>query len=284
MPFKPELRTPFADLADHLVEASKGREVVYIPNPGNFGDGLIRHGTKLLFSDYGIEHYELNIGYSRIRYQLFPLLAKQNRYHFVYGGGGAWSPNYAFGDRIAKLIARRTPRLTVLPSTFGLENPPKIGTLFRRDQQKSKDTAPNSIFCHDMALYTAAREQADQYLYPAPTKALGIMMRTDHESRFSGTVIRDLPKNEDISLEGDHMSPGSQFLMRVADYETIYTDRLHIAIAASLVGRKVKLLTGNYFKIKAIYEATLAPHFSDLVELLPDDFTIENVAEHAAVV
>ena len=284
MPFRPELRKPFVDLAEHLVDATKAREVVYIPNPGNFGDGLIRHGTKLLFRDYGIEHYELNIGYSRIRYQLFPLLMKHNRYHFIYGGGGAWSPNYAFGDRIAKLIASRTDRLTVLPSTFGLETPPARGTLYRRDQQQSKDAAPRSTFCHDMALYTAARQQADLMVYPQPTKPIGIMMRTDHESRFAAANIRDLPDNEDISLEGDHMSPGSEFLMRIADYETIYTDRLHIAIAACLVGRKVKLLTGNYFKIQAIYNASLAPHFSDLVELMPDDFAIADVAKHAALV
>ena len=284
MPFRAKLRTPFSDLADHLVDAANDRQIIYIPNPGNFGDGLIRHGTKLLFSDYGIDHYELNIGYSRIKYQLFPLLLKQSRYHFVYGGGGAWSSNYAFGERIAKLIASRTRRLTILPSTFGLENPPATGTLFRRDEQQSKDTAPNSIFCHDMAFYTAARKQADCWLYPEPKKALGIMMRTDHESRFAQANISDLPDNEDISLEGDHMSPGSEFLMRVSEYETIYTDRLHIAIAACLVGRKVKLLTGNYFKIKAIYDATLAPHFSDLVELMPDDFTLEDIAKKTALV
>ena len=78
------------------------------------------------------------------------------------------------------------------------------------------------------------------------------------------------------------MAPGSEFLMRVADYETIYTDRLHISIAACLVGRKVKLLTGNYFKIKAIHAATLAPHFSDLVELMPEDFTLDDVALKSA--
>lgn len=277
MPFRPSLQGPFEELADHLVNAAKDREIVYIPNPGNFGDGLIRYGTKLLFGDYRIEHYELNVGYSRIRYQLFPLLAKKNRYHFVYGGGGAWSSNYSFGHEISKLIASRTERLTVLPSTFGLANPPENVRLYRRDQDQSKKAAPNSTFCHDMAFYAAAREQADSFLYPEAIKKVGLMMRTDHESRFDQNGLLELQNNEDVSIEGDHMAPGSEFLMRIAEYETIYTDRLHIAIAACLVGRNVKLMTGNYFKIKAIHAATLAENFSDLVELMPDDFTVRDL-------
>lgn len=210
------MRETFAALGRHLTEAADGRQIVYLPNPGNYGDGLIRYGTKQLFSDLGIAHYELNLGYSRIKYQLFPLLLKRDRYHFVYGGGGAWSNAYGFGQSTVELIARFTDRYTALPSTFGKPVSLTNGTIFRRDKAESVVNAPTAEFCHDMAFYAAARAGAHAYVWPEPTKRIGIMMRTDHESRFSSDMLDEA--NEDISLEGDHMSIGPDFLMRVADY------------------------------------------------------------------
>ncbi|NHK26905.1 polysaccharide pyruvyl transferase family protein [Parvularcula flava] len=265
----------FEYLADRLRALSDGRRLVYIPNPGNYGDGLIRYATKQFLADFGFEHHELNIGYTRARYQLAPWLVKGNAC-FLYGGGGAWSEHYGFARDYCRFIDRFTDRLMVLPSTYALDGLPKRAVMFRRDEAQSVDFAPNSEFCHDMALYAACRKKGGGRVWPAPTQGTGMFLRTDRESRLSAEAVPG--GNVDLSLEGDHMSNGDDFLSRIAAYETVVTDRLHVAIGACIVGRKVRLITGNYFKIRAIYDASLAPHFGDQVSLVEEPMSVNDLA------
>lgn len=265
-----DMRQEFIALGEQIKADSAGREVIYIPNAGNFGDGLIRYGAKQLFHDMGIVHHELNIGYGRVRYQLMPYLLRAKKYYFVYGGGGAWSDAFGFGHRIASTIAKRTDALTVLPSTFGFPVNLQGGTLYRRDKTRSADNAPTSRFCHDMAFYVACREKNQGLNYGAPSHELGIMMRQDEESRFAD--VKMPAGNRDLSLEGDHMSVADEFLREVAQYETVYSDRLHIGIAGCITGRKLKVIPNNYFKTQAIFASSIAPYFSDHVELMDESY------------
>lgn len=265
----------FVVLAESLKAASKGRTIVYIANPGNYGDGLIRYGTKQFLNDYGLVHEEICIRYSKIKYHLLPYLLRSERYFFVYGGGGAWCSAYGFAQSTCKFIDHFTDHYAVLPSTFALPNPPKKGIMFRRDKNNSIEFNPESRFCHDMAFYIALRTNVDNYVFAPPKNPVGVFMRTDHESKFGSASVP--LGNVDLSLEGDHMSNGDDFLRRVAAFETIYTDRLHVCIAGIITGRKVKLVTGSYFKIKAIYEASILPNFRDQVELLPEGFQLSDL-------
>ena len=52
----------FDTLARVIQEKSAGRQVIFLPNPGNFGDGLIRHGAKRFLYDYRIPHTEIHLG------------------------------------------------------------------------------------------------------------------------------------------------------------------------------------------------------------------------------
>lgn len=255
----------FNELAESIATAASGRKIIYIPNPGNFGDGLIRYGTKQLFLDHQIVHDELNVRYSHVKFQLTPYLLKNKNYYFVYGGGGAWSEAYGFAKNTVKYIDRFTSDYTVLPSTYALAGIPSKGRLYRRDQGDSIKFSPSSIFCHDMALYSACRP-GSKASYPAPTKGAGICMRTDHESRFAGQAVP--ANNVDLSIVGDHMCNGDDLLKMVAEYDHITTDRLHICIAACIVGRPVDLITGSYFKIKAIYESSIKVMFGDQVRIV----------------
>lgn len=255
----------FNELAANIIASAQGRKIIYIPNPGNFGDGLIRYGTKQLFLDHQIENDEINIRYSHVKFQLTPYLLKNKKYYFVYGGGGAWSEAYGFAKNTVKYIDRFTKDYTVLPSTYALPDMPEKGTLYRRDNAESTKFAPNSAFCHDMALYAACRPTS-RVTYAAPTKGMGICMRTDHESRFAGQVVH--PNNIDLSVLGDHMCNGDDLLKMVSEYEHITTDRLHICIAACIVGRPVDLITGSYFKIRAIYESSIKDVFGDQVQIV----------------
>ena len=59
------------------------------------------------------------------------------------------------------------------------------------------------------------------------------------------------------------------FLQEINRYDEVRTNRLHIAIGAACLGKKVKLYANNYYKIRAIYEYSLQGKF-DNVEWMDD--------------
>jgi hypothetical protein len=261
------LKQEYDSLAEDLLDAASGRRVVYFCNPGNRGDALIRYGTKLFLEHYGIDHIEQNVAGPHGRSHALPYLSPTfpDDVLFLIGGGGAWSQSYNGGYRLARLISRGRGRLFVLPSTFEFSPSGVRGTLYRRDQGESRDAVPNSRFCHDMAFYAAIhRNELGFDRMPASSSA-GIYFRSDLESRFR---MSELPAdNYDISAAGDHMSSADQFIRELASNRVNVTDRLHVCVGSLVARRQVYLMTGNYFKIRAIYESTIRPYFGTEIEL-----------------
>lgn len=54
------------------------------------------------------------------------------------------------------------------------------------------------------------------------------------------------------------------FLTYINQFDVINTNRLHVAIGATLLGKQVNLYGNNYFKIKAIYEYSILNKFSNV--------------------
>lgn len=250
----------FHNLANVIKAQAQSKTVIYIPNPGNYGDGLIRYATKAFFSDYNIEHIEINSSFRFGKSSFLPLLFNQKAHLFVYGGGGAWSKTYNAGKRTVDFLSQFTSNIIVLPSTYETTPNRSRGTYFRRDEFESKRNFPQSLFCHDMAFYLAHRNipiNADR------NGPVGNMFRTDGESKRS---LCDIPDdNIDLSTFGNHMSNGDMLLSSIARYSVIHTDRLHLAISGGLVGCDVQLYAGNYFKIKAIFDSSIRDIFPSKV-------------------
>jgi len=255
----------FDKLATTIRAKANGRQIIYVPNPGNFGDGLIRHATKVFFHDYDIPHLEINVGFRGGKLVLTPALIEnvfRQNYFFIYGGGGAWHSKYQFGKTIVDFIATATSHYLVLPSTYEIFPVNAKGTFFRRDQYQSKIRAPQSKFCHDMAFYLVATGQLLGGDSKKPVHKNGFLFRRDAESDTDSNLLP--ASNVDLSLEGNHMSPADIFVHRVAQYEIINTDRLHVSIAGCLCKRRVNLVTGSYFKIQAIYNSSMADQFENV--------------------
>ena len=53
-------------------------------------------------------------------------------------------------------------------------------------------------------------------------------------------------------------------LNAIAPFEEVKTNRLHIAIASVILGKKTTLYDNIYFKKREIYKYSIAPHFSDI--------------------
>lgn len=56
-----------------------------------------------------------------------------------------------------------------------------------------------------------------------------------------------------------------KFLNYINQFEVINTNRLHVAIGATLLGKQVNLYGNNYFKIKAIYDYSLSNKFNNVI-------------------
>lgn len=256
------LRAPFASLADALLKASAGRDVYFMRNDGNFGDALIHRGTEVFLEDVGIRYTLLDMASrgAKIRGMLRGaadhLRSRDRRALFIYSGGGGWAD---VCDVALKNVRRQfaiTRDMFVLPSTIERTLPDPSLPLFVRDLYQSHRNLPAAPFCHDMAFYLALvdpdRLLADR---KPPTKRLGLVFRTDNEARISSAVRH--PDNVDISALGTTGSPIEEFLRHLDQYEHVVTDRLHAAIGAALLGKRVSIVTGSYFKIEAIYRSSI---------------------------
>jgi exopolysaccharide biosynthesis predicted pyruvyltransferase EpsI len=206
-----------------------------MPNPGNVGDRLIHQGTRAFFHRINLEHTETTAPPSR------PVGT------FIYGGGGSWCHNWPKSPQRVEQGARHAHTTIVLPSTFELEttlyNDPTIH-FFCRDRYNSQRTCPRATFAHDMAFHLK------NVLQPQQGSGVGYFMRTDREKRV-GTLP---PNNNDISIT---TRQPRIFIRIINRCRVIHTDRLHVAIIACMLDKKVLFYPGNYFKNKAVYLSSL---------------------------
>ncbi len=157
----------------------------------------------------------------------------------------------------------RDTRIIVLPSSIDdrvarfLKEFPNLH-LHCRGRESLAIARRHGISCglaHDVALAADVsrwRREGDGVLH---------CFRTDAES---ATNFRP-EDNDDISMaEQDCWTPencgpaADRFLSTIAGYAEVQTDRLHVAIAAVLLGKKVVLYTGMDHKIREVHAFSLA--------------------------
>ncbi|MCO6412676.1 MAG: polysaccharide pyruvyl transferase family protein, partial [Thiogranum sp.] len=264
-----KVQKEFIELEETIKKTCGNRPVYYMANPGNFGDALIRYGTLKFLRDIGIPFTELTP--TRTRRLEWLGVAMRPKGTLIFGGGGAWCSLWNHGTIVEK-VRRRFRHVIVLPSTF--DYTPQIPgvTYFCRDRFESAGNVPDARFCHDMAFYIGA--------VAAPGgSGEGFFFRTDAES--SGRI--PLPEsNNDISIRGNHFSDVQPFFDAIAPFEVIHTDRLHVAIAACLMGRELHLYAGSYFKSRAIFASSIRDYF-DRVHFHEDARSIASLRPLAIV-
>lgn len=238
---RPESRARFRALRLRLLGIIGDRPVHYVPNPGNLGDALIRHGTRRFLDDAGIAYQEHRGGFS-------PGWADQcGDAVLLYGGGGAWCRYWSHGVDVVRAAAPMFQHVVVLPSTFETSCKVPGVTCYARDRLESLSNQPDAIFCDDMALYLALAHESWG-------EGDGRFFRMDEEA---AGVISPPPGNIDISAAGNHLANPFHMVDVLAGFRRIHTDRLHVAILAALVGKRVHLHAGGYFKNRAVFESSL---------------------------
>lgn len=248
----------FSKLANYIKYNSGNLNIVYVPGTGNWGDGLIHSGQVEFFKYFGINVYHI----SRIELvKKLKILNKNekdiffNEWLLIQGGGGAWCQHWNISDFV-RYYCDFFNRIIVMPSTYEL---PKIKqnksniTYFARDKFLSKETIPESIFCPDMAFFLKPPRFLKSSVFEE-----GNFFRTDKEKND----LQVIPKNNiDISLKGNEMSSTYMFFKNLDQFNLINTDRMHVAIAASLLNKKTNLYPGNYRKIDSVYYSSIDKYF-----------------------
>lgn len=240
------MQAEFEGLAEHLWKLGRRSRLFFLANQGNWGDSLIRAGSLKFFKDYGFDVVELDLHHRR-SWPKWAFLQDT----LIYGGGGGWCSLWDHSATILQDRRRSFRRIVVLPSSYEHAYAIEHTTFYCRDRYESLCAMPDATFCHDMAFYLGPQASS-------AGEGVGYFFRTDRESlgRFQ------LPDgNCDLSLEGDHRTDPSGFFDRIARFQVIHTDRLHVGIASCLLGRELHLYPGKYFKNKAVYLSSMLGHF-----------------------
>lgn len=214
---------------------------------GNYGDSLIWHGSMKLFSDLNIKVYNVD------------LATEKKHETLIIDGGGNFVDYY---NDIRDFINKKHTiykEIIFLPHTiFGnkqieiLNKLKKNITIFCREKESANFVERYAKNCavflwHDCAFYNSFQKQTEE--------GNGILyaFRCDCES-----ILKIKPDtNIDISYNGYATKPLYEFLENIKKFNQINTDRLHVAIASVLLGKKVNFYPNSYFKNKAVFEYSL---------------------------
>jgi exopolysaccharide biosynthesis predicted pyruvyltransferase EpsI len=251
-------------------------EVLYYPTPGNGGDCVIQVGTYQALNRAGIRFRPINLDYDVTGRTV------------MLGGGANLVPLYC-ELRHALLdgkILQRCGRLIILPHTIrGNEDLLKLMddrvTIFCRDPEsylhvERYAVTKNVYLDHDMALHLDVEQFYDEAkpytdvpgLFERLLAKEGHSFAADDISttrRFFRTDGEKLPgpldeNNLDISItfqlgtwpENSYKAVWC-FFEAIRRSGLVLTDRLHVGIAASLLGKKCQFFDNNYGKNRTIY-------------------------------
>ena len=229
-----------------FLEKYRGTTVDFFRFNGNYGDSIIWHGTMNLLLELKIANFNVDI------------TSPKNNDVLLIDGGGNFVDYYDDVRKFAIEKNNQYKEIIFLPHTIygnkqiGILSELKGNTtIFCRERETAKFVDMfakncNSFLWHDCAFYNSFE------LYPHGSGTLNAF-RTDCES-----ILKIKPEsNCDISYDGYATKPLDDFLGMIKKYEEVNTDRLHVAITAVLLGKRVNLYPNSYFKNRAVYDYSL---------------------------
>jgi len=254
--------TEFQSLASLITAEARGRQVFYAPNRGNWGDGLIHQGTVQFLKHYKIPYEQITReNFARIAAGFKGSSLRMKDSLLLAGGGGSWCNNYQGSRNFIRDHHHLFDKIIMMPATFELPSLDVAGdkiTYVARDHTESRKSIPGALFCHDMAFFLQIEN-----LNLSDTDRDGYFYRTDKEKHPDRVPVPDA--SFDISSIGNDAKDVRPFFQILSAYRTINTDRMHVAIACSMMGKPTKLTVGNYFKARAVYRSSIEPYFPKTV-------------------
>jgi len=281
------------DAFTEFLRENRDRKTVTITPGGNHGDTLIHMGLVKKLDEYGFEYdclnlehmyrgnpviggkYLINILFWRMGIDAgFRLLDIPEDVGLVLFEGGGYMNDVWYGPTLLRAVLRQTEApIAVGPQSY-VFNRTRIAdyfvdgrdaTLFCRERYSydhlTGQGLPPSVqlkVSPEMALYLAP-EDLEEFTEPREERYQLVAMRRDRESAVSEKLLREIKQacdnlvTRDISMEGSL----TDFVSWVANAETVYTDRLHVAILSSILGKDVTLFGNIYHKNRGVWEISL---------------------------
>ncbi len=269
------------DIRKFLAEY-QGKKIKYVPNQGNAGDSFIALATLQVFDELELD-YEICKPTEVFEDQII-----------LYGGGGSLIRKY---HRCKNFLLNNHEKnnIVVLPHSFNDIDPlldvlsEKVILIAREnisyDYIKSKSKYPdNCLLSGDMAFYI---KNIDRYKNISCIGECNIFRFNDELSN-SDRLVEVPEDNKDISVDFHrpmfmysnnlHLSDDINTQVKknlsvatdnifsyLSKFQVVNTNRLHVGIAAALLGKTVNLYRGSYHKIAGVYEFSIAGKFNNVV-------------------
>lgn len=251
------IHAAFDRLAFELNNITQDRPIVFLLSPGNWGDSIIREGTERFFQHYDFKYHTVianDVIKKRTTLEAEIVKSGYSAPVVVCGGGGAFCGRYDT-PQITAQLTQYFQTAVLLPSTIDMDLSQLAFApdmhVFVRDRFESQARLPDASFCHDMAFFLKP-------VAPEPRKEVGYFLRQDLEAPEGLVVPRG---NYDVSKKGRVNTPVKGFINAISRYKIVHTNRLHIGIVATLLGRETHIYPNDYFKNRAIFNSSISPFF-----------------------
>lgn len=244
---------------------------IYIPNSGNCGDCLISYSTFLIFEELGLTY---TVGNCQKIY---------NDETIIYGGGGNLVGLYSSVKEFLNKNSNNNS-ITMLPHTVCNED------------EVVRNLLPNvTVFCREPRTYNYIKshnEKIKTYL----SKDMALYFNPGHFSIGCGILnaYRQDVEKTSISIPEDNVDLSWFYSLRgkdnyientkskkiceeivkklikhIAPYEIVNTNRLHVCILSSLMGKQVYLHNNSYWKNEEVYNYSLKDF--DNIQFIKDE-------------
>lgn len=270
-------------------ELSEG--ILFHPNPGNAGDALISVGCYDFFQ-------KNNINYNDFWWDDVSAEEVQGKI-VVLGGGGGFIPTWSFTRNFIKKYHKHAKKIILLPQTINgnedlLMELGENTTVFVREKISYAHTnkyllgGAKLFLSDDMAFHVNVSKALEfnkkdlNFKYSIKDKLAlvtsflakkrnGISLNAfRNDAEKSGIVIPN--DNYDVSVpfslgtenETQCRYTAMRFLNFLGRFEKVKTNRLHVAVGAALLNKKVDFHTNSYYKCQAVYENSMEGVFENV--------------------
>jgi hypothetical protein len=249
----------------NLFSSFSGKEIMVLLHRGNIGDGLIQEGTRTLLRKCGISYKEF----------LFP--QEVSGKILLISGCGAFSHDWDSGIKYARRYLDFFDRIYILPTSFDVASSKikiflaglskKIFVYCREHDSfdKIKAIVPfqeNIFLDKDMGFYI------DYNMWKKNGKGILLAFRKDKERNREiicrlTIMIHKIqavlfPERTNSDVMQGHYNEWESALEMISKFEKIYTDRVHVAITAALLGKETYIYPNANHIVRGVYEYSLA--------------------------